>query len=169
MFDFEYICVMKDFYIKVYSGSGADRVSTVFNLRKSFNIYVKSVPFLIFPKYHKVFSRVWFDRDGRDEYIPKNSHKEAFDMVISFVYVDRVGAFGSANRVINDFLSVLGGGYFDFYDDYTGIGRSGVRYDGLSGDVSFHRRGGVRDCVEFSLRFLVNNPSSLLLREDFVG
>ena len=118
-------------------------------------IFVKKVPFNLFPDMKDIPSRDWADEHGDDEYIPHSPLYKAYEMECNFVYV---GTHGTANARIKDFLKYLAeGGRFSIYDTYTKIGRTDVRYMGYSEDV-LYRRDGQNDIVVFSVKLKVNNP-----------
>lgn len=119
------------------------------------NIWVKSVPFKIFPDLKDIPSRDWVDENGDDEYIPNTPKYKAYEMECELVYI---GAYESANTQIKSFLSYLStGGAFKFYDTYTKIGRTNVRYVSFSDDA-LYRREGSDDIVQFSVTLKVNDP-----------
>ncbi|NDV68585.1 hypothetical protein [Dysgonomonas sp. 25] len=118
-------------------------------------IYVKSIPFKLFPDLKDIPSRNWMDEQGDDEYIPDTPYFKAYEMECEFVYV---GVHRTANTRIKQFLTYLAsGGSFNIYDTYTRIGRTNVRYMGYSEDV-LYRRDGQDDIVVFSVKLKVNNP-----------
>lgn len=119
------------------------------------NVWVKSVPFKIFPDLKDIPSRDWVDENGDDEYIPDTPKYKAYEIECEFVYI---GAYESANTQIRSFLNYLStGGAFKFYDTYTKIGRTNVRYVSFSEDA-LHRREGDTDKVIFSVTLKVNDP-----------
>lgn len=120
-----------------------------------YGIYVKHVPFILFPKLKEPYSHSWYDEDGDDEYIPTTPRYESYNMTIDFVYK---GAVNTANSNIKSFLEFLVGGYLTIYDEYTGIGRQKIRYVEVGDDASLYRRG--NDVVEFNVTFKVNDPNT---------
>lgn len=118
-------------------------------------IYIKSIPFKVFPDMKDVPSRDWMDENGDEEYIPDTPYFKAYEMECKFVFI---GANGTANTQIRSFLEYLAnGGMFRIYDTYTKIGRSEVRYVGYSEDI-LYRRDEDNDIVVFSVILKVNNP-----------
>ena len=118
-------------------------------------IYIKSVPFKLFPDLKEPPSRDWQDEQGNDEYIPDVPYYKAYEIDCEFVFI---GTNGTANTQIKAFLSYLAeGGKFKMYDTYTKIGRTDVRYVSYSEDV-FYRREGQNDVVVFSVKLKVNDP-----------
>lgn len=136
---------MKNLYIR--------KKGVVKNIKDDFGIYHKSVPYVLFPKVKEPFKNSWYDENGDDEYLPAVPTYESYEMKIDFVYE---GTLNSANNKIKDFLSFLQGGYFEIYDEYSGIGRQKVRYVSVDTDGYLYRR--EKDVVEFSVTFKVNDP-----------
>jgi len=119
------------------------------------NIYIKSIPFRIFPDMKDIPSRDWMDEHGDDEFVPDTPYYKAYEMECEFVYV---GTHGTANEKITAFLKYLAeGGKFKIYDTYTQIGRTQVRYMSYNEDV-LYRRDGQDDIVVFSVKLKVNDP-----------
>lgn len=118
-------------------------------------IYIKSVPFKVFPDLKDVPSRDWPDENGDEEYIPDLPYYKAYEIECQFVYI---GSGGTANDQIRSFLKYLSeNGMYSMYDTYTGIGRRDVRYVGYSEDI-LYRKDGENDIVVFSVTMKVNNP-----------
>lgn len=117
-------------------------------------IMVQSIPFLLVPEMKELPSTDWPDEDGDDEYVPSVTHFKAYSMDISFVYI---GNYETANEKIRAFWNYVKQGTFQFYDQYTSVGRSGVRYVSFS-PKAFRRRNNSGDTVEFSMTFKVNDP-----------
>lgn len=118
-------------------------------------IYVKSIPFKLFPEIKELASRSWLDEDGDDEYYPSQPVFKAYEMDCQFVFI---GVHGTANEQIKSFLTYLTtNGSFSLYDTYTQIGRKEVRYVSYSEDV-FYRRDHENDIVVFSVKLKVNDP-----------
>lgn len=124
---------------------------------KEWNIWIQSVPFKVFPDLKDIPSREWLDENGSDEFIPDDPKYKAYEIDCEFLYI---GSYESANAQIQSFLSYLSsGGAFMFYDAYTKIGRTNVRYVSNNEDV-FHRREGSTDKVMFVVTIKVNDPFS---------
>lgn len=93
----------------------------VFRDSLEWGIYVKSIPFKIFPEIKELAFRNWLDENGDDEYIPAQPVFKAYEMDCEFVFI---GSHGTANERIRSFLEYLSnGGEFIIYDSYTQIGR----------------------------------------------
>ena len=119
------------------------------------NIWIKSVPFKLFPEMKDIPSRSWYDQNGDEEFVPDNPVFKAYEMNCEFVFI---GAHGLANSKITEFLSYLAnGGMFKFYDSHTKIGRTKVRYVSYSEDI-LYRNQGSEDIVVFSVTLKVNDP-----------
>ena len=122
---------------------------------KEWNIWIKSVPFKVFPDMKDIPSRDWVDESGIDEFLPNTPFYKAYEIDCQFVYI---GAYESANTQIKSFLKYLAeGGFFKFYDTYTKIGRTNIRYVSNDEDI-FYRREGNDDIVQFKVTLKVNNP-----------
>lgn len=118
-------------------------------------IYIKQIPFKLYPDMKDLPSRDWMDEHGDNEYVPDTPYYKSYEMECEFVYV---GTYGTANAKIRDFLKYLAeGGKFKIYDTYTKIGRTDVRYVSYSEDV-LYRREGQEDVVVFKVKLKVNNP-----------
>lgn len=124
---------------------------------KDFNIWVKSVPFRLFPNMKELPSRSWIDQNGDDEYIPDNPIYEAYNISCQFVYI---GKYELANTQIRAFLQYLAeDGMFSFYDTYTKIGRTNVRYVSTDDNPDvFYRKEGSNDIVQFTVTLKINDP-----------
>lgn len=122
---------------------------------KEWGIWVKSIPFLIYPKLKEPAKRSWPDQNGDDEYLPDSPLFEAYTMNVDFVFI---GQTGTANIQIKSFLDYLSrNGEFSIYDTYSAIGRTRVRYSSYS-DKAFRRREGENDVVQFTVTLKVNDP-----------
>lgn len=124
---------------------------------KEWGIWVKSIPFKVFPDMKDIPSRTYFDEHGDDEFVPSYPFYKAYEIDCDFVYI---GVYGSANIQIKAFLKYLAeGGMFQFYDTYTKIGRKNIRYVKTSDDPEiFYRREGKDDVVQFEVTLKVNDP-----------
>ena len=122
---------------------------------KEWNIWIKSVPFKVFPDMKDIPSRDWVDESGIDEFLLNTPFYKAYEIDCQFVYI---GAYESANTQIKSFLKYLAeGGFFKFYDTYTKIGRTNIRYVSNDEDI-FYRREGNDDIVQFKVTLKVNDP-----------
>lgn len=139
----------KPFYIQKLTDNAPVRDS------KEWNIWIKSVPFKVFPDMKDIPSRDWVDESGIDEFLPNTPFYKAYEIDCQFVYI---GAYESANTQIKSFLKYLAeGGFFKFYDTYTKIGRTNIRYVSNDEDI-FYRREGNDDIVQFKVTLKVNDP-----------
>lgn len=119
------------------------------------NIYIKSIPFKVFPDMKDIPSRSWSDQNGDDEFVPDNPVFKAYSIEVNFVYK---GNSGTAASNIKSFISYLAkDGMFSIYDTYTKIGRTNVRYESYSEDYYSSKSGG-EDIVTFSVSLKVNDP-----------
>lgn len=122
---------------------------------KEWNIWIKSVPFKVFPDMKDIPNRDWYDESGTQEFIPPTPVYKAYETECQFVYI---GVYESANTQIKSFLKYLAeGGFFKFYDTYTKIGRTNIRYVSNDEDI-FYRREGNNDIVQFKVTLKVNDP-----------
>lgn len=122
---------------------------------KDWGIWIKSVPFKIFPDMKEIPSRDWLDEHGDEEYIPTQPYYKAYEMECEFVYI---GAYESANAQIRSFLTYLAeNGMFKLYDTYSKIGRTNVRYMSYSNDA-LYRKEGNEDIVLFKVTLKINDP-----------
>ena len=141
----------KPFYIQKLTDGAPVKDST------EWGIWIKKVPFKVLLDAKDIPSRKWFDQHGDDEYVPSTIFYEAYEIDCEFVYK---GVYESANAQIKSFMSYLSnGGMFKFYDRYTKIGRTNVRY--VKGDEDpevFYRREGNDDIVSFKVTLKVNDP-----------
>lgn len=119
------------------------------------NIYIKSIPFKVFPDMKDIPSRSWADQNGDDEFIPDNPVFKSYSIEVEFVYK---GNEGTASSSIRSFLSYLSNdGMFSIYDSYTKVGRTNVRYESYSEDYYSSKKGG-EDIVVFSVSLKINDP-----------
>lgn len=122
---------------------------------KEWGIWIKSVPFKVFPDMKDIPGRDWYDESGTEEFLPAMPFYKSYEIDCKFVYI---GTYQSANTQIKSFLKYLAeGGFFKFYDTYTKIGRTNIRYVGNNEDV-FYRREGNNDIVQFNVTLKVNDP-----------
>lgn len=122
---------------------------------KEWNIWIKSVPFKLSSELQNITSRTWLDEHGDEEFYPENPTYKAYEIDCQFVYI---GSYESANTQIKSFRDYLvNGGMFKFYNSYTKIGRTKVRYVKIDNDM-FHRREGDEDVVLFTVSLKVNDP-----------
>lgn len=122
---------------------------------REWGIWVKSIPFLLYPKLKEPAKRSWPEQNGDDEYLPDSPVFEAYSMNVDFVFI---GENSTANNQIKSFLNYLSkDGEFSIYDTYTGIGRTHVRYSSYS-DKAFRRREKEKDIVQFTVTLKVNDP-----------
>ncbi len=123
-------------------------------------VYIKSVPFRVFPAMKDIPSRDWMDENGDEEFIPDKPVYKAYELDCEFVYI---GVNGTANQYIRDFMTYLAeGGMFRMYDTYTKIGKTNVRYISYSEDV-LYRKDGQKDIVIFTVKLKVNDPTSNII------
>lgn len=122
---------------------------------KEWNIWIKSVTFKVFPDLKDVSTRDWMDQQGDDEFLPNIPVYKAYKIECEFVFK---GLYETANTQIKSFLKYLAeGGFFKFYDTYTKIGRTNIRYDSYDNDA-LYRREGQDDIVLFKVTLKVNDP-----------
>lgn len=122
---------------------------------KEWGIWIKSIPFLLYPKMKEPAKRSWPDQNGDDEYLPESPVFEAYTMNVDFVFI---GERGTANSQIRSFMNYLSrDGEFSIYDTYSALGRTRVRYSSYS-DKAFRRREEENDVVQFTVTLKVNDP-----------
>lgn len=129
---------------------------------RDWGIWIKHVPFALYPKMKEPAKRTWPDENGDDEYVLDNPTFEAYTSNVEFVFI---GAHGEGNQQIRSFLNYLSrDGEFSIYDTYSQIGRTKVRYSGYS-EKSFRRREYEKDIIEFSVTMKFNDPvTDIVLR-----
>lgn len=129
---------------------------------RDWGIWIKHVPFQLYPKVKEIAKRSWPEENGDDEYLPDAPKFEAYTTSLDFVYL---GAHGEGNQQIRSFLNYLSrDGEFSFYDTYSQIGRTRVRFESFS-EKAFRRREKNKDVIEFSVSLKVNDPiTDIVLR-----
>lgn len=122
---------------------------------REWGIWIKSIPFQLYPKLKDPAKRSWPELNGDEEYLPESPVFDAYTMEVNFVFI---GERGTANAQIRGFMNYLSrDGEFSIYDTYSAIGRTHVRYSSYS-DKAFRRREGENDIVQFSVTLKVNDP-----------
>lgn len=124
---------------------------------QEWGIWVKSIPFKLFPDIKEIPSKNYYDEHGDSEFVPIKPYYKAYEIECKFIFI---GKTGTANNQIKSFLRYLAeGGMFRFYDEYTKIGRTNVRYVKVDDDPDvFFRREGENDIVQFKVTLKVNDP-----------
>ena len=122
---------------------------------REWGIWIKSIPFQLYPKLKDPAKRSWPELNGDEEYLPESPVFDAYTMEVNFVFI---GERGTANAQIRGFMNYLSrDGEFSIYDTYSAIGRTHARYSSYS-DKAFRRREGENDIVQFSVTLKVNDP-----------
>lgn len=142
--------ISADIYLTTAKGTLAD-----------YNLIAKSNPYPILPKPKAPYKNDWLDENGDDEYLA-HLYYEAFEFDVQFY----IRANGSTPEVdirsaINAFFTgILNTGALRFYDSYTGVGYTKVRYAGFKEDL-FQVTGSGNNqtarCI-FTITFKVNDP-----------
>lgn len=129
--------------------------SVVYETINDFGIYATDIPFRPSNEVQDVFSRVWRDEDGDDEYIPPTGLKmKSYKINMKFSCKgDRYGV----NDSIIKFINYLKQGSMKIYDEYTKIGRRGVRLLGLNDNATLSRSED-EDILVFTVSLKVNDP-----------
>ena len=121
---------------------------------REWNIFVKSCPFQLLPEQKELPANDWDDENGEEVFFPTNPKYKAYDLKITFLCLAEEG---TANDKIKRFWDFLQFAPLEIYDTYTQIGRRQIYYKSFS-PISFYRRDGNNDIVEFSLLFRVCDP-----------
>lgn len=133
---------------------------------RTYGLIAKSNPYPILPEAKDVYNNDWKDEDGDDEYNVQMVYK-AFEFDVSF-YVKTYGANAEATLrgQMRDFFDKIRRGEFKVYDEYTGLGFTGVRYKSFKEEEFKARKAKGSDrskdwarCI-FSVTFKVNDPTS---------
>lgn len=129
---------------------------------KEWGVWVKHIPFKVFPDLKEIPSRPYPDEHGDYEFVPSKPFYKSYEIDCKFVFI---GNSGTANEQIKSFLKYLAeGGMFKFYDTYSKIGRTNVRYVKTDDDPEIlFRREGEKDIVQFKVTLKINDPITEIL------
>lgn len=126
---------------------------------KEWGILIKSFPFDIFPEMKEVPKNDWYDENGDDEFVSDTPVFKAFESDIEFLYT---GTKDTAIVNITSFMQYLSSnGMNNIYDQYTGIGRTNVRYVSIP-DAKLYRNESQGDLVVFKIKLKFNDPTTLI-------
>lgn len=148
-----------------------DKNSTIKESIADFGIYVKDVPFAIFPEMKELPTNDWYDEDGEEVYTPQGDERmrmAAYDLTIEFAYK---GDEDTAKSAVRDFLDYITGRsdgliLMRMYDTHTRIGRKNVRVKSVSDDATYKRSNG-GEVLLFKVTFRVGDPvTDIKLVED---
>lgn len=152
--------VYKPFLIAVgEAGAYSDsmKYEKPFDTRESYGLWIKHVPYMMFPKVKDIVTQNWADEQGEDTWLPTAGIvNEAYDLSVDFVYLAKDGM---ANERIRAFIERIRGKWLKIHDGYTNIGRQGVYLQEFDQEPTFLRRG-LRDVVIFKVSFRVNDPNT---------
>lgn len=146
---------------KIIQTSGGRPVSQTIDVINSFDIYCKSIPFVLYTDVKEPYSNDWLDEDGLQEYLPQGGLKmKSYDMDIEWAYK---GAYKSAAEKIKPFLDYLTGRSdgqpeMSIYCDWTNIGRTKIRLVKVSEKATYVSDEGNEDIVIFSTTLRVADP-----------
>lgn len=127
-----------------------------FDTLARFGLYIKHIPFTIFPEPKNIIEQEWKDENGMDVYIPENIVYKSYAMEVEFVYYRNDGL---ANVQIAAFCNAIIGRWLKIYDTYTKIGRQQIYAKEFENDPTFVRRGN-HDYASFKVIFSVNDPNT---------
>ena len=156
---------------------------------RDFGIKIKHTPYSLMSKAKNISVQSWKDEDGDDmwlpritgdipgEYKPQLTH-EVVELNPKFVVFFPVNAQSKkdsddtsdsrvpkdANEAITNFIKAIEGRWLKIWDEYTGVGYTGVVLVDVDDDPKFKRRN--YDYAEFELKFKVNGPN---IYEPFEG
>ena len=117
------------------------------------NIYVKHVPFHVIGDLKEPYVNNWYDQQGEDVAYPDTPTYEAYDMECEFVYM---GSKDTAQAMVVLFIKYLAeNGMFKFYDTFTNIGRTNVRYKKQTEDLYYNE---AENIATFKLTLRVTDP-----------
>jgi len=139
-----------------------------FDTFRKYRLYIKHVPYKVFPQIKEIVTQDWSDEHGEDVWLPPSGVvNKAYDLDTEFIYF---ADDGMATQRIRAFCNEIKGKWLQIYDTYSQMGRRGVYVSEFDGDPAFKRRripvgdgsGNVvyRDYVAFKVKFRVNDPNT---------
>lgn len=125
-----------------------------------FGMVCTDVPFMPCGETKDLPKRDWSDEDGEDTYIPDRIPLSAFDWGIGMGYK---GGLATAQGALKKFTEYLtgkdgSGAELKVYSQFTGIGRQGIYFKGIS-DFDFFKTD-IDEVVTFNVKFRVTDPST---------
>ena len=125
-----------------------------------FGMVCTDVPFIPFGEIKELPKRDWSDEDGEDTYIPDRIPLSAFDWEIGIGYKGDLATAQGALKRFTDYLTGKDGSGAELkvYSQFTGIGRQGVYFNGMS-DFDFSKTN-IDEVVTFKLKLRITDPST---------
>ena len=122
------------------------------------NIYIKNFPFNLYPEMKDIPSNDWYDENGDEEYVPDIPVFKSFSSDVEFLYLGAkdtsvTGAIAFAQYLASNGMNKI-------YDNYSGIGRTNVRYVKTS-DAKLYRSS-TEDILVFKVNLKFNDPTTMI-------
>lgn len=146
----------------------------VIGMNEDFKIKIKHVPYSLMSKSKNISVQSWKDEDGDDmwlprvtadkpgEYNPQLTH-EVVELEPTFIAYYTDNEKYNSNDQITALVKAIEGRWLRVWDEYTGIGYTGVVLVDVDDNPKFKRRN--YDYAEFILKFKVNGVS--IISRDF--
>lgn len=134
----------------------------------AWGVWCKSIPFKLFDKVKEPASRVWYDEDGDDEFIPSvGLYLEGYDLDVEFGCKKIAGSVDDVRVAVGNFLEYLrASGYMELYSCHTRIGRRKVRLSSVGSDAHWEREyDGGQEFLVFTVTFHVADPKTDVVLE----
>lgn len=141
--------------------------SSVKDSLADFGMVCTDVPFMPCGETKELPKRDWIDEDGEDTYIPDSIPLSAFDWEIEMGFKGELASAQGALKKFTEYLTGKDGSGAELkvYSKYTGIGRQGIYFMGMS-DFVFSKTN-IDEVVTFKVNFRVTDPSSnVVLRKE---
>lgn len=130
------------------------------NVLDDFGFYIKEIPFPLTTEAKDIETVSYYDEDGDEEYIPSVIRVKGYDMSVTLTSRgDRETLYGRYVALRNYLLGRDGtGAEFMLYDDWHGIGRTGIRLKKFDDDANFVDLGDEEFMLAIKLSLKVNDP-----------
>lgn len=165
MIDNPSIANYKRFYIEANS--------TLYDTKAQWGFLAKSNPYPALPNPKAPYNNEWSDLNGDDEYTT-HIYYEAFTFDVEFYIRTKTSSTGTPavtttaveelRSQMASFFNTVKEGTFKVYDEYTGLGRQNVRFNGYK-ENKFKARGDWAIC-QFTVTFKVNDPVTMMKMND---
>lgn len=125
-----------------------------------FGMVCTDIPFMPYGETKELPKRDWADEDGEDTYIPDRIPLLAFDWEIGMGYKGDLSTAQGALKTFTDYLTGKDGSGAELkvYSQFTGIGRKGIYFKGIS-DFDFFKTN-IDEVVTFKLKLRVTDPTT---------